>query len=389
MVAFFAPRGRKQPPARAENAPIRPAGRPSLLKEDFALTRIGIKPACQQGDVILQISKGSSAGGWAALAGCAQRSYRFEEFAQPLFPRSRLRRGIGKFEDKRVYYLSAAYPENSNGAFRLRTHDDCRMKLFDRTNDIGKRPLQILDSFQALVQSSSLLEIEFGAGRFALAGQGIGKRTPSRTQISSRAVHLFRIFGNGAPPEAGRQAHFHLGIDASGKIGIAADFDLAAANSKKIEPTFKEAFRCASGGKGTQIQTRGAQTTSDIRTRIGVRQVQLYKGRRVETQALAIVSRPQNSCLLPMHRACSNREPVTRKRMPAAYSRRLRRFYSLPARRAEAAGASSNPRCAVKEGGRLAGRDEVRSERPQDEGERWRKTLPPGWSNGFGGRAPA
>ncbi len=301
MIAFFAPRRRKQPPARAKNAPIRPTDWRSLLKEDFALARIGIKPACQQGDVILQISKSSSAGGWAALAGFASRSYRFEEFAQPLFRGSRLRRGIGKFEDKRVYDLSAAYPENSNGAFRLRTHDDYRMKLFDRTNDIRKSPLQILDSFQAFVQGGGLLEIEFGAGRFPLAGQGIGKRTPSRTQISSRAAHLFRIFGNGAPSKAGRQAHFHLGIDASGEIGIAADFDLAAANSKKIEPTFQEAFRCAAGGKGTQIQTRGAQTASDIGTRISVRQIQLYERRRVETQALAIVSRPQNSRLLPMH----------------------------------------------------------------------------------------
>lgn len=177
MIAFFAPRRRKQPPTGAENAPIRPAGRPSLLKENFALTRIRIKPACQQCDVILQISKSSSDGGWAA--GFARRSYRFEEFAQPLFRRSRLRCGISKFEDKRVCYLSAVHPENSNGAFRLRAHDDYRMKLFDRTNDIRKSPLQILDSFQAFVQGGGLLEIEFSAGRFPLAGQGVGKRTPS------------------------------------------------------------------------------------------------------------------------------------------------------------------------------------------------------------------
>lgn len=235
------------------------------------------------------------------MAGFAKRSYRFEEFAQPLFRRSRLRRGIGKFEDKRVCYLSAAHPENSNGAFRLRAHDDYRMKLFDRTNDIRKSPLQILDSFQAFVQGGGLLEIECSAGRFPLAGQGIGKRTPSRTQIGSRAAYLFRVFGNGAPSKAGRQAHFHLGIDASGEIWIAPDFDLAAANSKKIEPTFKEALRCTARDKGPQMQTRGAQTTSDIRTRISVRKIQLYKRRRVETQALAIVSRPQNSRLLPMH----------------------------------------------------------------------------------------
>lgn len=85
MIALFASRRRKQPPARTENAPIRPADGLSFLKEDFALARIGIKPARQQGDVILPISKGSSGGSRAALAGFVQRSYGFEELAQPLF----------------------------------------------------------------------------------------------------------------------------------------------------------------------------------------------------------------------------------------------------------------------------------------------------------------
>src|SRR5260370_9046620 len=46
-----------------------------------------------------------------------------------------------------------------------------------------------------------------------------------------------------AAREARGEAHFHFGIEAAGKRGIAADFDLAAPHFEQIEDAFSECLR--------------------------------------------------------------------------------------------------------------------------------------------------
>src|SRR3989441_13378836 len=90
------------------------------------------------------------------------------------------------------------------------------------------------------------------------------------------------LFRSCAARKARREAHFHFGIDATGKRRVPPDFNLAAPHFEKIERAFGERLRGAPRCKWTVVcATRGHarfvnwDASCHIAPRIGVPEIHL------------------------------------------------------------------------------------------------------------------
>ena len=123
--------------------------------------------------------------------------------------------------------------------------------------------------FEALVQCGGAFEIESFACRFAFALEIFGERGAGGFERFENAADFHVVFLFGAAGEARREAHFHFRINAAGKIGIAADFDLAAANLEEVEKAFAEIFGEAARGEWPEIKSFvAANAAGDVAARI-------------------------------------------------------------------------------------------------------------------------
>jgi hypothetical protein len=80
------------------------------------------------------------------------------------------------------------------------------------------------------VKCGGALEIQLFAGFLALFFDGGTQGAATGLQELYQALDFEVVVFLGAARKTGRKAHFHFRVQAAGKRGIAADFDLATAD---------------------------------------------------------------------------------------------------------------------------------------------------------------
>ena len=116
------------------------------------------------------------------------------------------------------------------------------VEILDASNDIRNTAQGLFDFFEALVERGGTLEIERFAGGFTLVFETRGQDRALPREAFEQVADFAVVLLLGATRETRRQAHFHFGINAARKIGVAANFDLTATGFEEIEEAFAEIF---------------------------------------------------------------------------------------------------------------------------------------------------
>src|SRR5260370_34128235 len=88
------------------------------------------------------------------------------------------------------------------------------------------------------------------AAAFSFLLDSMAREAATGVEELHESLHFRVIIFFAAAGKTRSQAHFHFGIHAAGKRGIAANFDLAAADFEKIGSAGGESFGGAARGKG-------------------------------------------------------------------------------------------------------------------------------------------
>src|SRR5439155_14369810 len=115
-----------------------------------------------------------------------------------------------------------------------------------------------------LVQGGGAFEVQLFAGFLALVLDRRAERASARFEELHETLHFDFVLLFGATRKTGREAHFHFGIEAAGKRGIAADFNLATPHFEQIEDALGECLRRAPRGEWAVIRaSRGRAALVD------------------------------------------------------------------------------------------------------------------------------
>ena len=123
-----------------------------------------------------------------------------------------------------------------------RLHHDCG-ELIDAVHDLGKLAEHGLEFFHAGVQGGGVFKFQTGRGLLALRGYLPHQRVAAAVEVGLHAGDFAVVVVVGAAFEAGGEAHFHLGIDAAGKLRVGMEIVDAAAHLEEIERIVGELFR--------------------------------------------------------------------------------------------------------------------------------------------------
>src|SRR5260370_630430 len=133
------------------------------------------------------------------------------------------------------------------------------------------------------------------AAAFSFLLDSMAREAATGVEKLHESLHFRVIIFFAAAGKTRSQAHFHFGIHAAGKRGIAANFDLAAADFEKIESAGGESFGGAARGKGAVVGAGRRQAgfvernaASDVATRIGVAEAHLQNGGRPDAQHVLV-----------------------------------------------------------------------------------------------------
>ena len=205
---------------------------------------------------------------------------------------------FGEAEKERFGEAAAVDSKNADRLIFGGALKDYGVEIGDAAREFGAEAQRFVEFFEAFVERGGALEIEIGAGAFAVVFDGRAKRVAVGVEELHEALNLGVVFLFGASGEARREAHFHFGIDAAGECGIAADFDLAAADFEEVERLPGKGERGFSGREGTVVSAccGGAgfvdgDAASDVAARVGVAQADFEDGGRAQTREFAIAVR--------------------------------------------------------------------------------------------------
>lgn len=169
------------------------------------------------------------------------------------------------------------------------------VEILNAARNLGPETQNFVELLDALVKRGGALEIELFAGMFAIRFDGDAERAAARVEKLDETADLGVVFLLGASGKARCEAHFHFRVDAAGKRGIAANFNLAAADFEKIERLFGESFRRFSGGERAVVAAGGRRAgfvdgdaARDVTARISVAQADLENCWRAETHERAV-----------------------------------------------------------------------------------------------------
>src|SRR5579859_2895105 len=143
---------------------------------------------------------------------------------------------------------------------------------------------------------SRSLEIERFAAGFAIAFQFLGERLARGRKRREYAACLHIVFFFRAPRETGRQAHLHLRINASRKLRVAADLDLAAPYFEEIEKALRKCLRTLPRSKRAEIKSAiPGDPPRHITPRVFVAQIHFQHSRRTQAQQVLITLRKSSA----------------------------------------------------------------------------------------------
>src|SRR5579863_3407516 len=208
---------------------------------------------------------------------------------------ARLAGDFSEAQEKRLGEAAAVDAENADGLLFGGPLENDGVEIGDAASEFGTKAQRGVEFFEALVELSGALEIEIGAGAFAVVFDRGAQRVAVGVEKLDEALDFGVVFLFGAAREARREAHFHFGVDAAGESGIAADFDLAAAHFEQVERLLGESERGFSGRERAVISAGGGRAgfvdgdaARDVTAWVSIAQADFQNGRRAQTSELAI-----------------------------------------------------------------------------------------------------
>ena len=257
-------------------------------------------------------SRGSYGGNLAALwnSGCRDcgglfRALRacsisFEIVLENVFGGARLAGNFAEAQKEWLGEASAVDAEDADGLLFGGALKNDGVEIGDAASDLGAEAQRGVNFFDAFVELRGALEIEIGAGAFAVVFDRSAERVAIGVEELHEALDFCVVFLFGAPGKARRQAHFHFGIDAAGESGIATDFDLAAAHFEEVKSLLGKSERGFSGREWAVVSaSRGragfvdGDAARDVAARIGVAQADFQDGGRTQAREFAIALREE------------------------------------------------------------------------------------------------
>src|SRR5262249_11835400 len=95
-------------------------------------------------------------------------------------------------------------------------------------------------SFQPAMMRSSVFELELFGSTVPLRRDLPHQRAAAALEKRPHAAYLLRILLVSAALEAGRQAHFHFGINAAGKRRVGVEVEITAPHFEGVERIVEE-----------------------------------------------------------------------------------------------------------------------------------------------------
>src|SRR5580658_2765024 len=222
----------------------------------------------------------------------------FEIVLENVFGGARLAGDFAKAQEERLSKASAVDGEDADGLLFGGALKNYGVEIGDAAREFGAEAQRGIEFLDALVKLRGALEIEIGAGAFAVGLDRGAQRVAVGVEKLYEALNFSVVFLFGAAGEAGREAHFHFGIDAAGERGIAANFDLATAHFEEVEGLLGKSERGFSGREGAVVSAcrRRAgvvhgDAAGDIAARIRVAQADFQDGGRTQARELRIALR--------------------------------------------------------------------------------------------------
>lgn len=219
----------------------------------------------------------------------------FEIVLENVLGGARLAGDFCEAEEERLGEPSAMDREDADGLIFGGALKDDGIEIGDAACELGAEAQRVVEFFDALVKLRGALEIEIGAGAFAVGFDSGAERVAAGVEKLYEASDLGVVFLLGASGEAWREAHFHFGVDAAGECGIAADFDLAAADLEEVESLLGKGERGFSGREGAVVSACcgpagivDGDAARDVAARVGVAQADFEDGGRTQARELAI-----------------------------------------------------------------------------------------------------
>ena len=173
-------------------------------------------------------------------------------------------------------------------------------QVLDTTGKFWLAAEGFVDFVQFLVEGAGLFKIQFLARLFANCLVLRAERISFCFEELDQAADFYVVFLLGATGEAGREAHFHFGVDTAGERGIAANLDLAAADFEEVEDALGESVSGFAGGERAVVRAPGRRAarvdwnaSSGITTGISVAKIDFQDGGRAKAHHSATFFREE------------------------------------------------------------------------------------------------
>src|SRR5215469_2162689 len=127
-------------------------------------------------------------------------------------------------------------------------------KLVETLNHFWQLPDHWLQLLQPRMDGGGLFECQVGRGCAPLSRELAGQRISAGIEIGLCTADFGGISLIRAALEAGREAHFHLGVDAAGKRGIGMKIVDAAAHLEEVQRVVHEFLGHKPRGKRSVVK---------------------------------------------------------------------------------------------------------------------------------------
>ncbi len=141
---------------------------------------------------------------------------------------ARLAGNLREAQEKRLCQPSAAYPINADGLVFRSPLQNHRVEVLNPARKFRLAAQNLIQLFHFFMEGGGAFEVQLLAGFFALLLYRGPERAAASFEELDQPLNFDVVLLFCAAREARGEAHFHFRVEAAGKRGIAADFDLAA-----------------------------------------------------------------------------------------------------------------------------------------------------------------
>src|SRR5258708_35927624 len=157
-------------------------------------------------------------------------------------------------QEERLCQPSAIYAIYANRLLFRGALQNQRVEILNPPGEFGPSAQNFIEFLYFFVQRGGAFEVQLLAGALALFLYCGPERAAASFEELDQPLNFDVVLLFCAAREARGEAHFHFRVEAAGKRGIAADFDLAAPHFEQIEDAFSECLRGAARCEGSIIR---------------------------------------------------------------------------------------------------------------------------------------